>query len=409
MRQTEFKQWLRQSTTFNIAVQGNIRSRCNRVEDAQGDLDQHFINDRMATLLGLLKYSSAEQQLGIDPRYLVQMRKGVNVQKGISCLANAVRVYIRFCEESSMEIERMPSPALGTAEAQVKTRQGVRAKPTYAGAAWPTWNSPDEADLLQLAKITTPYIRFLHPDLVRAIVEDNETHRVAWETRLGELGIDPTRYLWERSACAFPGVRRHAGSREIAIHRRSIKRIDRLKHALKIDDNHYPKMVWSYLLKGKPFQNQGPSDYSLAHLADHKEYKNRGQSEFDLQQGITVCPILFGLFTSVANTVYLPGCLMRPTDFNATLRNLILRRAHQLYGDFCNLLPPCLTIRSNESKAWSLDAFHWCKPAGTMSHVSAFLNYRAQEMERLFSVGPIGTPEEQVMQSLNTVFEGVSE
>jgi len=64
------------------------------------------------------------------------------------------------------------------------------------------------------------HARFLQPEIVQAIVVDNELHRAAWSEALETRGIDPRAYLWPGSACAFPGVRRYAGSSEIAIFRK---------------------------------------------------------------------------------------------------------------------------------------------------------------------------------------------
>ncbi len=93
-------------------------------------------------------------------------------------------------------------------------------------------------------------------------------------------GIDPSRYLWYRSPCAFPGVRRYSEGTEIAQYRRRRPLTEPFSDALAVDDNDHPKAIWSYVFRGKPFQKEGPSDYSLAHLADHKEHKDRGAEEF---------------------------------------------------------------------------------------------------------------------------------
>lgn len=57
-------------------------------------------------------------------------------------------------------------------------------------SSWPEWDLPDREDLVKLAKLTTPYIHFLHPDIVRFIVTDNQLHREQWEARLAEHGVD---------------------------------------------------------------------------------------------------------------------------------------------------------------------------------------------------------------------------
>jgi len=157
------------------------------------------------------------------------------------------------------------------------------------------------------------------------------------------------------------------------------------ENALRLDDNDYPKHLWSFVFRGKEFQKHGPLGYSLAHLADHKHHGNRGKDEFDSKGHVSAPTPLFGLYTSAANTVYLPNGLIRPTDFSFLLRNLLQRRAAQLYGDFCNLLRSPLSIRLIESPEWRLDQFAWADPVGTMDHLPAFLEFRSERMERLFA------------------------
>jgi hypothetical protein len=81
----------------------------------------------------------------------------------------------------------------------------------------------------------------------------------------------------------------------------------------------------------------------------------------------------------------MPIGLMLPTDFSFILRNLFQRRADEIYGGFCKLLPPYLSIRAGESDAWSLDLFRWCEPVGTPEHVPAFLQYLNKQMATLFA------------------------
>jgi hypothetical protein len=259
---------------------------------------------------------------------------------------------------------------------------------------WPEWSLPSDDELLQLAKITVPYICFLHPDIVRGVVKDNEDRREDWSDRLKKRGIDPALYLWQHSPCAFPGVRRYAGSTEIAQYRGRMEAPSGPENALRLDDNDYPKQVWSFVFRGKRFQKHGPSGYSLAHLVDHKNYKNRGQQEIENNYGAEVTDsTLFGLYTSVTNTVYMPNGLIRPTDFAFLLRNLIQRKANALYGKFCKLLPPGLSFRTNDSGAWSLEAFDWRGPVGTLDHVQEFLKYRNQKMEALFEGAKVAAAE----------------
>ena len=35
---------------------------------------------------------------------------------------------------------------------------------------------------------------------------------------------------------------------------------------LSLDDNDYPKHLWSFVFTGRPFRKRGPAGYQLAHL-----------------------------------------------------------------------------------------------------------------------------------------------
>lgn len=199
------------------------------------------------------------------------------------------------------------------------TRERVRNAPVVKSAEpriWPTWDQPGTAEVLALARATTPFVRFLSPDIVRFVVEDNEKYRDEWTEELQARKIDPAAYLWERSSCAFPGVRRYAGSREIAAHRGHVQLEERQSvNALVLDDNDYPKQIWSFVFRGAQFSKFGPLGYALAHLADHKEHGNRYKTDFEVIEVGKSTPPLFGLYTCLSNTVYTPLSLIKPTDF----------------------------------------------------------------------------------------------
>lgn len=187
--------------------------------------------------------------------------------------------------------------------------------------------------------------------------------------------------MWKNCANVFPGVRRHAGSEEIAIHRKQKELGKAHIGAIILDDNTFPKQIWSLIFRGRKFANFGSPNYLLAHLFDHKVYKNRAEHEFDNNVGAT--GTLFGLYTSAAGTVYMPNGLMRPTDFSYSLRNLLQRKAQYLYGDFCNLLPPPKSIKSDVPAKWALENFRWRDPVGDTKHIDTFLKYRNETMEKL--------------------------
>ena len=259
----------------------------------------------------------------------------------------------------------------------------VRRNRNVIGQVWPSWEQPNDGEILALAHISARFVRFLSPDIVRAVVEDNERQRAKWVAALRARHVDDAAYLWERSSCAFPGVRRYAGSREIAGYRGHTQLDSAQLGALALDDNDYPKQIWSFVFRGKRFSKFGPEGYSLAHLADHKDHNNRFAQDFEVAEIENRSRFLYGLYTCPTNTVYIPSSLIKPTDFAGTIRGLLMRRAEDLYGGFCNLLPDFLRIPKSISPEWEVDQFSWAEPVGTLDHIEAFLEFRNDRMTKL--------------------------
>ena len=70
-----------------------------------------------------------------------------------------------------------------------------------------------------------------------------------WSARLEAIGIDPAIYLWDGSPCAFPGIRRYAGSAEIALFRQRVTASEVSPQCLALDDNDYPKHLWAFVFR----------------------------------------------------------------------------------------------------------------------------------------------------------------
>ncbi len=372
VQEIEFVRYLKDVCNLAERTVGSRISNCRRVERYEGDLDDHFQADGMASLLRNLTYSTEDANRNLPARHHIPIVG--NVRNGTATLKQAVGLYQQFRQSAGHRPE--------TRRASSRPEPSRR-KP---GTAWPDWPQPDENDVLQLATVITPLVRFLHPQIVQRIVDDNGLNRSAWSTELERLGIDPDIYLWEGSPCAFPGVRRHAGSQEIAQFRKQASDSpERPADCLSLDDNDYPKHLWAYVFTGKPFRKQGPQGYQLAHLADHKAHNNRWREEFAAEPSNSPSnpPALFGLYTSPSNLAYIPSNFLKPTDFSGTLRALLLSRAYQLYGGVARLAPPPLVQRTEPNSKWHPDNFHWGECVGTVEHVDAFLQYRNQVMEEL--------------------------
>jgi len=256
-------------------------------------------------------------------------------------------------------------------------------KPTFGN--WPQWELLSEEDSLLLARVLARHARFLKPEIVRTIAQDNERHGDSWRAELNARGVPANAYLWEGSPCAFPGVRRYAGNEEIAIYRgRKASDGKPPEGALQLDDNDYPKHLWSHLFLGKPFQKKGPPGYNLAHLADHKDHGNRAATDFDIAAGLSIAGKLHGLYTCPTNTIYLPAGLLKPTDFHAEVRGLFIRKVQALYAGVCNIVPPFMAVHECKDSNWDIDRFDWAEPVGDPTQLTAFLKFRALKMEAIF-------------------------
>jgi hypothetical protein len=378
VREREFEQWLIQGyrTASGEAMAATTcfarLANCKTLERHEGDLDAHFVADRFHGLQGRMNYSKDDERVGLAAKHRIPING--NIYNGTAPLRSALNLYVQFCKEWPTGAEPPALPVQPQRPAVRSPRQSSK---------WPEWNVPTEEDILRLARITIPYVRFLHPQIVGAVVEDNERHRAAWAAGLSRRGIDPDAYLWERCACAFPGVRRYVGSKETAQHRKQTEAPEAgYDQALKIDDNNYPKHLWSFAFRGRPFQQFGPKHYTLAHLVDHKV----GKRLWEEIEAFDVAPYRLswlGLYTSAANSAFAPTTLIKPTDFVGPLRNLLQRRAAFLYGSFCNLLPPGLRIRTAASEVWALDAFNWADPVGSLDNIDLFFAFRNQTINDL--------------------------
>ncbi len=351
---------------MNARTVGSRISNCRRVERAEGDLDEHYRRDHLEGILARLTYTTEDGRRSRTPKHQIEITG--DVRNGTATLKSAVALYREF-RANNGRVENVSSR---------RTQSIHHRTPT---AQWPEWPQPSEDALLQLAKALTPLVRFLRPDIIQTVVDDNRRRSDEWSAKLDALGIESNIYLWAGSPCAFPGVRRYAGSDEIAQFRGRGSNNSLPPHCLSLDDNDYPKHLWAFVLTGKPFRKSGPPGYQLAHLADHKEHKNRWREEFDCA-GTAEPPLLFGLYTSAANAAYVPSTFLKPTDFAGTLRVLLLRKAYALYSPVCRLAPPPLIEKTPDS-VWIPDNFEWSCPVGSIANVSGFLDYRSKRMKKL--------------------------
>ena len=230
MRRESFRNWL-------VTVQGhqeqtaNSRlSNCSRVEIYEGDLDSQWAKDELAALISRLTYSREDERSGRRPKHRIPING--DAYDGTSTLRQAIVLYreFRHLEKTATCLPKTPNK---------RQPRVQRAKPSKD--RWPVWPQPNDKDLLALAQALAPLVRFLNPDIVYTVVQDNRRLGTNWSSVLQALGIDPNIYLWEGSPCTFPGVRRYVGSEEQAILRKQAAPKEAPPQCIKLDDNDYPK------------------------------------------------------------------------------------------------------------------------------------------------------------------------
>lgn len=367
MRKDEFARYLREVRGHGETTVQSRLANCASLEEYEGDLDALFDRDRMEDLIDRLAYSAEDERRGHRPRHEVPIG-GEHVARSSATLKYAARLYRDF--------------RAGGGEPRRRADSAGRKQKRAAVEVWLDWQQPSEDDMLRLTHVLARHTQFLRPEIIEAVVEDNVRHASEWRTLLAARGVDPDIYLWGDSPCAFPGVRRYAGSDEQAQLSKRVPARAPADDCLILDRNNYPKHLWAFALTGKEFRNRGPNGYQLAHLADHKEYKTRWQKEFNLE-GSGSLPRPFGLFTSAANTIFVPNDFLRPTDSSPRLRALLLRRAYRLYGGVCRLAPPPLVEKPPAEGEWDPDDFEWAPPVGTMEHMPAFLKFRRERIAKI--------------------------
>lgn len=372
MKSEEFRVWLREVKMMKSSTANSRVKNCEVVERYEGDLDTLFVKDKLSELLKRLTYSKTDERNNAPQSHNIPIDG--DIYTGTATYKSAVTRYLEFKKYPTTIPSHSHQEIMNTYHSEKFFLK------SNVNMGWPAWELPSSSIILNLARMIIPYIRFLHPSIVEAVVEDNEKHRAIWTRNLIERNIDPDFYLWEKSSCAFPGIRRHSGSQEIAFYKKQIERKNfQINEALRLDDNTFPKHIWSFIFFNTPFKNKGPLGYSLAHLIDHKEYKNRNKYEFFVQQ---INNIKFhGLYTCASNTIYSPNELMKPTDFNSDIRILFLNKIQDLYGNICNIIHPSFRVKPS---IWNIHDFDWAEPVGDLANIGHFLEFRHQTLESLW-------------------------
>lgn len=175
MQEEKFRDYLRHhhigkmgSLLDDSTIQSRI-SNCKTIEAYEGNLDALFARDQLSDLLSRLSYSTADQATGKPLRHKIPIDG--DWRNGSATLKSAAELYKAFKSHST-----------GGAS-QPKTAAPQAPWAPKEDSSWPEWPRLQNNEELVLARMVATLVRFLRPEIVRAIVEDNERKHAEWSKR----------------------------------------------------------------------------------------------------------------------------------------------------------------------------------------------------------------------------------
>src|SRR5690242_19687703 len=106
---------------------------------------------------------------------------------------------------------------------------------------------------------------------IAQFIQDQNRRDTLFFGRLFGGRIDLSHYLYDNSACVFPGVRRYIGKEKQSMVKRAYHPVGKAI----IEDNEFPRHLWCFLEFGRPYsgpnwKTSGLSQYEVAHVFAHK-------------------------------------------------------------------------------------------------------------------------------------------
>ena len=220
----------------------------------------------------------------------------------------------------------------------------------------------------------------IHPAIVNEIQERNRQEYQYFVDLFGDK-IDPNHYLFDGSACVFPGVRRYVSGQ-------GKKRAYNPEYKAIIDDNTFPRHLWCFLANGKTYngpnwKESGLADFELAHVFTHKA----SELEFERQFFRTVDDQLhpYGEFSCACNVVILPKGTVRPTDNSQAIKAAFFKKYIELYGE--SPLGGRSGLNESQVPSW-YDELVWNEPplpTDWKSNAKKLLRYRTKRITAILN------------------------
>lgn len=273
-----------------------------------------------------------------------------------------------------------------TTEALANLKAGVKKVPNVAAPESPAclWPNLIELEQHNIAKALARVTHHMHPKVVERIREINADHEE--RARLDAIVpncLEREAWLHVGSACVFPSVRRFVGR---------VKKKQLLKFVAKegciIDDNRFPRNLWTFLAIGEPYtgpnwKSSGLCNFELAHIFSHKHEKQELEWEVFKEHDKKQKP--YGLFTCASNVVLIPKGFAKPTDGLPAIRVAYFKRHIDLYGEEC--LPGLRGLDPEAIPGWYGD-LQWndpILPPNWEENVQKLLAFRRERLAKLFS------------------------
>jgi len=124
----DYRQWLERQDYSGNTISTQY-SHASRLDQAYGDLDQHYADDRLESVLKSLQYSSDDSRRGIPNPSKIQI--GGDLYKSLASFRTAVGLYRRFRDhhlpqtEGLISTDQQPTPAFGRAETTDESRERI--------------------------------------------------------------------------------------------------------------------------------------------------------------------------------------------------------------------------------------------------------------------------------------------
>ncbi|PWH10158.1 hypothetical protein DEJ39_07630 [Bacteroidetes bacterium SCGC AAA795-G10] len=171
----------------------------------------------------------------------------------------------------------------------------------------------------------------IHPDIVKYLVEAN----ISLKEDFGQYShekLNIHEFFFDNSDCVFPGVRRPVNKETSG----SKWKNNIYKDGTILNDNTYPRHIWSFLVNGKPYSSSnwkitGLNAFELAHIFGHKTDETGLEKMSFLNFEENKNP--YSLFTSASNVVLIPKGLTKPTDKNNSIKLCYYQRHLDLFGE----------------------------------------------------------------------------